>query len=191
MIRKNVFNSLNGEEVRASDYEDVIGGEAIYLLDHATSIHLEGELKDVPLHGIRQRGLLDLRSILEQLLDDVISEDILDELKGIVGNDLSKYDLLLVARSGLELLLNETRSMLIATKLDDVSEDIPQFPLASLVGTEILQERASKGDGIVLPSSTHTLREHVRTIQTIHPRNEKADGGIVVQGVTLRMRRWG
>ena len=97
----------------------------IYLLDHATSIHLKGKLQNVPLHGICQSSFLNLRSILEQLLDDVISENVLDELEGVMGNNLAEDDLFLIAGGGLELLLDETRAMLITTKLDDISEDIP------------------------------------------------------------------
>ena len=71
-------------------------------------MELKGELENVPIHSVRQRGLLDLRSILEQLLDDVVSENVLDELEGIMGHNLVEDDLLLIAGGGLELLLDET-----------------------------------------------------------------------------------
>ena len=80
----------------------------IYLLDHTAPIHLKGKLQDVPLHGVRQSGFLNLCSVLEQLLDDVISENVLDELEGVMGNNLVENDLLLIAGGGLELLLDET-----------------------------------------------------------------------------------
>ena len=108
-----------------------------------------------------------------------------------MGNNLVEDDLFLITSGGLELLLDETGAVLITTKLDDISEDIPQFPLASFVCTEILQERASKGDRIIPPPRAYALRESMRTIETVHPGHKETDGGTIVQGVALSMRRWG
>lgn len=83
-------------------------GEVIYLLDHTTSIHLKGKLQNVPLHGVRQSSFLNLCSVLEQLLNDVISENVLDKLEGVVGNNLAKDDLFLITSGRLKLLLDET-----------------------------------------------------------------------------------
>lgn len=88
--------------------EQYVTGEGIYLLDHTAPVHLKGELKNVPIHGVRQSGLLNLSSVLEQFLDDVISKNILDELEGVMGNDLVEDDLLLVTGGGLEFLLDKT-----------------------------------------------------------------------------------
>lgn len=51
------------------------GEGMIYLLrcTASASVDLKRELEDVPPHGIRQGGLLNLRPILEQFLDDVVS----------------------------------------------------------------------------------------------------------------------
>lgn len=105
-------------------------------------------------------------------------------------DNLVENDLLLIAGGGLELLLNKTRPVLIPAKLDDISKDISQLPLASLVGAEILQKRASEGSRIIPSSCAHALRKSVRAIQSVHPGNEKTDRGIVVQGITLGMRGW-
>jgi len=191
LIRKNVFDSLNGKEARHQIGANTSPGGRIYLLDHTTSIHLKGELKDMPIHGIRQSGLLNLRSVLEQFLDHVVSKNVLNELEGVVGNDLVEDDLLLIAGGGLELLLDETRAVLVPTKLDDVSKDIPQLPLAGLVGAEILQQRTPKRSRVFPPPCAHTLREPMGTVQSIHPGDEKTDRGIVVQRITLGMRRGG
>ena len=107
LIRKNVFDGLNGERVRSKD-KIRHRGEGIYLLNHTTPIHLKRKLENVPIHSVRQCGLLDLRSILEQFLDDVVSENVLDELEGIMGDDLVEDDLFLITGGGLELLLDET-----------------------------------------------------------------------------------
>lgn len=190
LIGKNVLDSLNGEEARGiRSWTTHHLGEAIYLLDHTTPVHLKGELKNVPIHGIRQGGLLNLRSILEQFLDDIITENVLDELESVMGNNLVEDDLLLVTSGGFQLLLDETRAVLIPAELDDVSKNIPQLPLASLVCAEVLQQWASKRSGIVSPSCAHSLRESMRTIQPIHSGDENTNRGIVVQRITLRMRR--
>ena len=81
--------------------------------------------------------------------------------------------------------------MLVPTELDDISKDVPQLPLASLVGAEIFQEWASKRGRVIPPSCTHALGETMRTIQSVHPRDKKSDRGIVVQRITLGMRRRG
>lgn len=142
------------------------------------------------IHGVCQSSLLDLGSILEQFLDYVIPENILDELESVSRNDLIEDDLLLIAGGRLELLLNETRTVLISTELNDVSKDIPQLPLASLVRPEILQEGASEGGRFIPPSCTHTLRKPVGTVQPVHPGDKETNRGIIVQGITLGMRRW-
>ena len=77
-------------------------------MDHTTPVHLKGELKNVSIHGVRQGGLLNLRSVFEQFLDNVISKNVLDELESVVGNNLVEDDLLLIAGGGLEFLLDET-----------------------------------------------------------------------------------
>ena len=80
----------------------------IYLLDHTAPVHLKGELENVPIHSIGQSSLLNLCSIFEQFLNDVVSKDVLNELEGVMRNDLVEDDLLLIAGGGLELLLDET-----------------------------------------------------------------------------------
>lgn len=80
----------------------------IYLLNYAAPVHLKRKLKNVAVHGVRQNCLLNLCSIFEQFLDDIISENILNELEGIMGDNLVEDDFLFVAGGRLELLLNET-----------------------------------------------------------------------------------
>ena len=73
----------------------------------------------MPLHLIRQHRLLLLGSMLEELLDHVVTEDIGHELQRI-GLQLPEDLLLFVAVGRLKLLLDETRPVLIAAELDDV-----------------------------------------------------------------------
>jgi len=48
----------------------------------------------------------------------------LDKLQRIVRNDFVKDDLLLFTSSRFQLLLDKARTVLIATKLNDISENI-------------------------------------------------------------------
>ena len=67
------------------------------------------------LHLIRQDLLLRLITVFEELLDHVITEHIRHELDGVrvyFAEDL----VLLVAVSGLELLLDEPGAMLVTTE---------------------------------------------------------------------------
>lgn len=58
------------------------------------------------LHLLCQYPLLDLIAMLEQLLDDVVTEDVSHQLQR-VGLNLSEQLFLLVTVGSLELLLNE------------------------------------------------------------------------------------
>ncbi len=80
-------------------------------------IHLLGQSYHVTLHVVTQDLLLDLTTVLEELLNHVVSEHVLHELDG-VGFDLPEDLILLVAVGRLQLLLNESRSILITTELD-------------------------------------------------------------------------
>lgn len=74
-------------------------------------------------HLIRQVFLLSLVSMLEELLDDVVPEDISHQLDGI-GGKLSKDLILFIAIRRLEFLLDEAGPMLITTEFDNMTIDI-------------------------------------------------------------------
>jgi len=76
-------------------------------------------------HLVRQDLLLRLIAMLEELLNYVVAKDISHQLNG-VWIELSEDLVLLIAIGSLELLLNETRAMLIATKFDNVIVDFLQ-----------------------------------------------------------------
>lgn len=56
----------------------------------------------------------------------VVAKDILYELQGVVRYDLVKHHLLLLAGRVLELLLNEPRTVLVSTELDNEAKYILQ-----------------------------------------------------------------
>jgi hypothetical protein len=82
---------------------------------------------------------LNLRPVLEKLLDDIVTKYILNELQSIVRDDLIEDTLFLLRGGCLKLLLNEARSVLITTKLDNIAIDIPKLPLARFVRSEFVQ----------------------------------------------------
>lgn len=75
------------------------------------------------LHLAGENSLLALIAVLEKLLDHVVAEDIRHQLHGVRLN-LLENALLLVAVSSLQLLLDETRAVLIAAEFTDVVVDI-------------------------------------------------------------------
>lgn len=101
-----------------------------YLLNHATSIHLDRQVNHFTLHLLCQDFLLKLASVFKKFLYHVVAKDVLHQLEG-VGFNLSEDLLLLIAISGLQLLLDESRAMLIPAELDGVVVDVSE--LVSLV----------------------------------------------------------
>lgn len=94
-----------------------------YLLNNSAGVHLDGQVCKLPLHDACQHLLLNLATMLEELLDDIIAKDVLHELNSVRLN-LSEDSVLLVAVRCLELLLDESRALLISAKFDDVVVDV-------------------------------------------------------------------
>lgn len=92
-------------------------------LTHPTTVHLHRQREDVILHLLGESSFLALIAVLKQLLDDVVAEYVGHELIGI-RHDLIEDLLTLVGRASLDPVLDESRAMLIATKLDDIAVDI-------------------------------------------------------------------
>lgn len=75
--------------------------------------------------------------MFKELLDNIVTKNILHELD-CVGFNLAENLFLLVAVGSLELLLNETRSMLVTAELYNMVVDI--LELVALVGLVALAE---------------------------------------------------
>jgi len=84
----------------------------------------------VILHVLGQNSFLHLVAVLKELLNNIVAKDICHELQG-VGLYLAEDLVLLVTICSLEFLLDEPRSMLIATKLNDVVIDVLLSMLSS------------------------------------------------------------
>lgn len=74
-------------------------------------------------HLIGQQLFLGLIAVFEELLDDIIPKYISHQLAR-VRVELAKDLILLIAVGGLQLLLDESRSMLVTAELDDVIVNI-------------------------------------------------------------------
>jgi hypothetical protein len=90
-----------------------------YLLDNTTPIHLGGQSKHMPLHLIGKNLFLRLVAMFKKLLDNIVAKHICHQLQA-VGLNFTEHLLLLVAIRCLQLLLNEPRTMLITTELNNV-----------------------------------------------------------------------
>ena len=75
------------------------------------------------LHLAGQDPLLTLVTMLKELLDDIVAKHVRHQLDS-VGLNFLEDTLLLVTVGSLELLLNETRAVLIAAEFADVLVDI-------------------------------------------------------------------
>jgi hypothetical protein len=92
-------------------------------LNNPTRIHLQREVDDFALDHAGEDLLLNLVSMFEKLLDDIVAEYILHELHG-VGLYFAEDLVLLIAVGRLQFGLDESRSVLIPAELDDVIVDV-------------------------------------------------------------------
>lgn len=117
------------------------------LLDNSTAVHLQRQVQDVVLHLLGEQSLLHLIAVLEEFLDNVVSKDIGHQLKSVWLN-LAEELFFLITIGSFELGLNESRSVLITTKFNDVIVDILQIILlVSLqVCSELLEKHASHAE---------------------------------------------
>lgn len=86
------------------------------LLYNSARIGVPGQLQHMPLHCFGQLSLLQLRSKLEELLANIITENVHHKLFGVWKN-FCKYEILLVALSCLQSFLDEPGAILITGNL--------------------------------------------------------------------------
>lgn len=90
---------------------------------HSASIHLHRELQDASVHLLRQRSLLELVTMFKHFLSNIVPKNVGHELVSVGVNLVKEF--LTVFRSGdFELLLDKSRTMLVASKLDNMAEDV-------------------------------------------------------------------
>ena len=77
-------------------------------------------------HLVHQLGFLLGGSELEELLDDVVTEDVRHQTVG-GGEDLLEHQLLLSGRGPLQLLLDEPGAVLVLAELHDVVGQVSQL----------------------------------------------------------------
>lgn len=76
-------------------------------MNNSATVHLHGQFHYMVLHLLSQDTLLHLVSMLKQLLDDIVAENVCHELKSVRLNFTENLLLLITIRS-LKLLLDET-----------------------------------------------------------------------------------
>lgn len=94
------------------------------LLNDSATVHLDGERGDMAQHAIEQERPLLRHAKFEEPLDYVICEKVSHQKQGMTRNDFLEYGTKFIWRSGLELRLDEPRSVLVTRKFDDVPENI-------------------------------------------------------------------
>lgn len=113
-------------------------------LNNTATVHLHSQLHRLSLQQQRQRLALIGSTILKQLLQDIVSEDIRHERLSS-GQDLIEDQLLVHIGAYLQSLLDEARAVLVLTEGHHVAQQVAQAPLAGLAigGTELLNQRVA------------------------------------------------
>jgi len=110
-------------------------------LDDTATVHLQRQLQHLALESFSDVGLHLGSTEIEQLLDNVVSKDIVPEAPNR-RQDLLHDNLLLRDVAHFKPLLNEARAILVLAKLHDVSFNATHRPIASLCGSKLFQKRA-------------------------------------------------
>lgn len=108
------------------------------LLNDSAAVHLQCERQNISANLLSQSGLLFRGAELEELLNDVVSENISHEVvRG--GENFGENELLLSNCSAFQLLLDEARSVLVLGELHDVIGEIPELQIRESVVAEIFE----------------------------------------------------
>ena len=120
LVDEDVLKSLDGSVQMKSRR---VKFNSSYLLHNTASIHLKGKLGDMPFHLICELLFLLLVAVFEEFLNDIVTKHVRHQLKR-VGKDFQKELGFLIAVCGLELLLNEARTVLVAAELHHMVVDV-------------------------------------------------------------------
>lgn len=127
----------------ARDLHLILGRETLDgFLNHTAAVHLQGERENIASDALGKVALVlrcaeleeflarnkknegeEWKSLLEPYLNDVVAEDVGHQLRRI-GKNLFEDHVLLGVRGAFELLLNESRAVLIHGELGEVSDDV-------------------------------------------------------------------
>lgn len=130
------------------------------LLNHTAPVHLQGEVENVAFDLGGQLGSLLLCAVFEELLNDVISEHVRHQTVSRSDN-LVEHQLLLGRCRAFQLLLNESRTMLILRELDDVVGEVTELEIGVALVAELLEESRSPFGGVSSCSVCgHSSRNH-------------------------------
>jgi hypothetical protein len=98
-----------------------------YLLYNSASICLSGKIKHFAVHCLSELRLVCHAAVLKKLLNHVVAKQVFHQLDSIWLN-LAEDPLLFLAVRGQQFLLDESRAILITTKLNDVTTYVFKLP---------------------------------------------------------------
>jgi len=95
MITVRVTNALQNVSIQLLDEDPLMfrRDELDSLLDYSATVHMLCELENMSFHGGRELTSLHWRPVFEKFLNDIIAEDILYKVQGVLRYDLIKHRL--------------------------------------------------------------------------------------------------
>ena len=96
-------------------------------LHDSAAVHLQAQIQDLAAHLAREQLFVFLVAVIEELLDNVVSENVSHQWDGI-GLNLTEDSLLFIRVGGLQFRLDESRAVLITGELGDVVENVAELP---------------------------------------------------------------
>ena len=109
------------------------------LLYHPTTIHLKGQLYHLALQRITDSGLDVARPKVQKLLNDIVTKNVVAKPSNC-RKHLIHNNLLLVKIFNLQPLLDKAGTVLVLTKLDDISNNLVHRPIAILRRSKFVQQ---------------------------------------------------
>ena len=121
----------------------LVSGDTLQrLLNDTTSVHLQRQRQHVTLNAIGEVLFLFAIAKLEELLNDVIAKHVRHQIVG-GGQDFVEDHLFLGGRGTFQLLLDETRAVLVLRELHDMVSQVTQLNVRVTVVSEVFEKSAS------------------------------------------------
>lgn len=96
------------------------------------------------LHGLGEGSPLVFVAVFKELLNDIVAKDVGHELEG-AGDDLVKDKSTLLVGGRLELVLDETRAVLVAGELANVAVHVGKVHARVAALAELFETKTARG----------------------------------------------